>query len=141
MKLYKYTGTISEVAIRHGSVCSIKLYDMSDPDKAPTRLDIVGAIGRYIDDIECTDAEERYLPTNYYFDDNLRLWRIEVPSDPNVTHGIWSGHPAKIITQSPDSIDHLEIFGEPEYIRCMNPEAMSGEEMHRWLMWERQNMK
>ena len=133
MKLYKYTGTISEVAVRHGSVCSIKLYDMNNSDKAPTRLDVVGALGRYIDDIECTDAEERYLPTNYYFDDNLYLWRIEIPGGCD-----W---PAKIIAQSPDNFDQLEIFGEQKYIETCKPQSMPGEEMHRWLMWERQNMK
>jgi len=141
MKLYKYTGTISEVSFRNRTACDIKLYDMNDRDKAPTRLEVVGALGKYIWDIEGTDAEERYIPNDFYFDENLYLWRIEVPSNPNVPHGIWSGYPAKIITQSPDSIDQLEIFGEREYIETSRPKSMPGEEVNRWLMWERQNMK
>lgn len=109
MKLYKYTGTISEVSFRNRTACDIKLYDMNDRDKAPTRLEVFGALGKYILDIEGTDAEERYIPNDFYFDDNLYLWRIEVPGGCD-----W---PAKIITQSPDDIDQLEIFGGNRYGR------------------------
>ena len=106
---------------------------MNDRDKAPTRLEVVGALGKYIWDIEGTDAEERYIPNDFYFDDNLYLWRIEIPGGCD-----W---PAKIITQSPDNINQLEIFGEREYIETSKPKSMPGEEVNRWLMWERQNMK
>jgi hypothetical protein len=109
MKLYKYTGTISEVSFRNRTACDIKLYDMNDRDKAPTRLEVFGALGKYILDIEGTDAEERYIPNDFYFDDNLYLWRIEVPGGCD-----W---PAKIIAQSPDDIDQLEIFGGNRYGR------------------------
>lgn len=133
MKLYKYTGTISEVSFRNRTACDIKLYDMNDRDKAPTRLEVFGALGKYILDIEGTDAEERYIKSDWYFDSSLYLRRIEVPGV-----GDW---PAKIITQSPDDIDQLEIFGEREYIETSKPKSMPGEEVNRWLMWERQNMK
>ena len=106
---------------------------MTDFDKAPTRLEVFGALGKYIAAIELTDAEERYIKSEWYFDSNLYLRRIEVPSV-----GDW---PAKIITQSPDDIDQLEIFGEREYIETSKPKSMPGEEVNRWLMWERQNMK
>lgn len=115
MKLYKYTGTISEVSFRNRTACDIKLYDMNDRDKAPTRLEVFGALGKYILDIEGTDAEERYIPNVFYFDDNLYLWRIEIP-------GGEVGRPAKIITQSPDNIDQLEIFGQQDY----NPDQQAG---------------
>lgn len=46
MKLYKYTGTISEVSFRNSTACDIKLYDMNDRDKAPIRLEVVGALNR-----------------------------------------------------------------------------------------------
>lgn len=132
MKLYKYTGTISEVSFRNRTACDIKLYDMNDRDKAPTRLEVFGALGKYILDIEGTDAEERYIPNDFYFDDNLYLWRIEVPGV-----GDW---PAKIITQSPDDIDQLEIFGQQSYIKTSKPESMSREEFCRLVAWERENM-
>lgn len=134
MKLYKYTGTISEVSFRSRTACDIKLYDMNDRDKAPTRLEVFGALGKYIWDIEGTDAEERYIQNDFYFDDNLYLRRIEIP-------GGEVGRPAKIITQSPDNIDQLEIFGQQDYIQTSKPKSMPGEEVNRWLMWERQNMK
>ena len=133
MKLYKYTGTISEVSFLNRTACDIKLYDMNDRDKAPTRLEVFGALGKYILDVEGTDAEERYIPNDFYFDDNLYLWRIEVPGGCD-----W---PAKIITQSPDDIDQLEIFGQQDYIKTSKPESMSREEFCRLVAWERQNMK
>lgn len=133
MKLYKYTGTISEVSFRNRTACDIKLYDMNDRDKAPTRLEVFGALGKYILDVEGTDAEERYIPNDFYFDDNLYLWRIEVPGGCD-----W---PAKIITQSPDDIDQLEIFGQQDYIKTSKPESMSREEFCRLVAWERRNMK
>ena len=119
MKLYKYSGTIEELAVERGRISYIKLFDVTDFDKAPTRLEVFGALGKYIEAIEGTDAEERYIPNVFYFDD-------------------W---PAKIITQSPDDIDQLEIFGEREYIETSKPKSMPGEEVNRWLTWERQNMK
>jgi hypothetical protein len=133
MKLYKYSGTIEELAVERGRISYIKLFDVTDFDKAPTRLEVFGALGKYIEAIEGTDAEERYIKSDWYFDSNLYLRRIEVPGGCD-----W---PAKIITQSPDDIDQLEIFGEREYIETSKPKSMPGEEVNRWLMWERQNMK
>ena len=104
MKLYKYSGTIEEFAVERGRISYIKLFDVTDFDKAPTRLEVFGALGKYIEAIEGTDAEERYIKSDWYFDSNLYLRRIEIP-------GGEVGRPAKIITQSPDNIDQLEIFG------------------------------
>ena len=134
MKLYKYSGTIEELAVERGRISYIKLFDVTDFDKAPTRLEVFGALGKYIEAIEGTDAEERYIKSDWYFDSNLYLRRIEIP-------GGEVGRPAKIITQSPDNIDQLEIFGDREYIETSKPKSMPGEEVNRWLRWERQNMK
>lgn len=109
MKLYKYSGTIEELAVEHGRISYIKLFDVTDLNKAPTRLEVFGALGKYIEAIELTDAEERYIKSDWYFDSSLYLRRIEVPGV-----GDW---PAKIITQSPDDIDQLEIFGGNRYGR------------------------
>lgn len=133
MKLYKYTGTISEVSFRNRTACDIKLYDMNDRDKAPTRLEVFGALSEYIEAIESTDAEERYIKSDWYFDSNLYLYRIEIP-------GSEVGRPAKIITQSPYNIERLEIFGQQDYIQTSKPESMSGKEIYRWVDWERENM-
>ena len=107
MKLYKYSGTIEELAVERGRISYIKLFDVTDFDKAPTRLEVFGALGKY---------------------------RIEIP-------GSEVGRPAKIITQSPDNIDQLEIFGQQDYIQTSKPESMSCKEIYRWSDWERQNMK
>ena len=79
MKLYKYSGTIEELAVERGRISYIKLFDVTDFDKAPTRLEVFGALGKYIAAIELTDAEERYIKSDWYFDSNLYLRRIEVP--------------------------------------------------------------
>ena len=110
MKLYKYSGTIEELAVERGRISYIKLFDATDFDKAPTRLEVFGALSEYIEAIEGTDAEERYIKSDWYFDSNLYLHRIEIP-------GSEVGRPAKIITQSPDNIEKLEIFGGNRYGR------------------------
>ena len=102
MKLYKYSGTIEEFAVERGRISYIKLFDVTDLDKAPTRLEVFGALSKYIEAIEGTDAEERYIKSDWYFDSNLYLHRIEIPGSE-----VW--RPAKIITQSPDNIEQLEI--------------------------------
>lgn len=117
MKLYKYSGTIEELAVERGRISYIKLFDVTDFDKAPTRLEVFGALGKYIEAIEGTDAEERYIKSDWYFDSNLYLRRIEIP-------GGEVGRPAKIITQSPDNIDQLEIFGQQDYIQTSKPESI-----------------
>ena len=48
MKLYKYSGTIEELAVERGRISYIKLFDVTDFDKAPTRLEVFGALGKYI---------------------------------------------------------------------------------------------
>lgn len=35
MKLYKYSGTIEEFAVERGRISYIKLFDVTDLDKAP----------------------------------------------------------------------------------------------------------
>ena len=133
MKLYKYSGTIEEFAVERGRISYIKLFDVTDFDKAPTRLEVFGALSEYIEAIESTDAEERYIKSDWYFDSNLYLYRIEIP-------GSEVGRPAKIITQNPHNIERLEIFGQQDYIKTSKPESMSGKEIYRWVDWERENM-
>ena len=44
MKLYKYSGTIEELAVERGRISYIKLFDVTDFDKAPTRLISIHAL-------------------------------------------------------------------------------------------------
>ena len=129
-KLYKYTGGISSFSFRRNSpeaapVVDMILDDINDDDKAPIRISAAGGLADYINDIECTDAEERYLASDWYFDHLLYLHRIEVPSTE-------PGKPAKIIAQH-EAIDReASIFGPAEYIETRKPEPMNNEQRESW---------
>lgn len=124
-KLYQYYGTVSTVSCVGGKVQNITLYNSQNDDIAPTRLDVYGALARYIYEIEMTDAEERYLLANYFFDSNLVLRRIEIPSsDKHV--------PAKIISQADFLSEEIAIFGPQDYIETDNPEPMSRDQVKAW---------
>lgn len=129
-KLYKYVGRISSLSYRPqapGAVPSVDmiLSDIDDDDKAPIRITAAGGLADYINAIEWTDAEERYLSCDWYFDSLLHLHRIEVPS-------VESGKPAKIIAQH-DAIDRAaSIFGPSDYIKTSKPEPMSREQQSAW---------
>lgn len=130
MKLYKYHGTISSMTGQNGKAQAIILHDTNDDDKAPTRLEVVGGIAKYIYDRDWTDTEERYIDSDYYFDCNLTLIHIEIPS---TTPGI----PAKVITQRTDRDMGVIIFGPNEYINDLKPERMDEENFSGWIKWER----
>lgn len=127
-KLYKYHGTISEMSGIGQTAQEIILYDINDDDKAPTRLTVGGGLAKYIYEIEMTDAEERYISSDWYFDRGLCLLSIEIPStNPRL--------PAKVITQRQPWSEEASIFGPQEYIEDREPEPMSGEESARWGEW------
>ena len=91
-RLYRYRGTVGVMSAMGQTAEEITLYDSSDDSKAPTRLNIYGGLAKYIYELEMTDAEERYLDADYFYDWNLTLVRIEIPSKvPNI--------PAKVIAQ------------------------------------------
>ena len=129
-KLYKYTGTVSSFSYRKFESDSLPcvdlvLYDPRDDDKAPVRIEALGGLADYLNAIECTDAEERYLTANWYYDGNLCLYRIEIPSaEP--------GKPAKIVAQH-DALDRtVSIFGPADYVETRKPEPMINEQCIAW---------
>lgn len=90
----------------------------------------IGGLAKYISEIEWTDVEERYITSKYYYDSNLFLKRIEVPS----TEG---RIPAKIIAvDDVFASKEVTIFGPKDYIETDRPEPMSREEYHAWLEWK-----
>lgn len=129
-KLYKYTGGIDSFSYRRNSpdavpVVDMILSDIDDDDKAPIRIEAIGGLADYINAIEGTDAEERYITTDWYFDRLLHLHRIEVPSaEP--------GEPAKIIAQHRATDREASIFGPSEYIETSKPEPMDDEQLRAW---------
>lgn len=127
-RIYKYHGTVSSFSFENNGykeIADIVLCDIADREKPPVRLTAHGALAGYINDIEMTDAEERYIQSDWYYDSNLFLDRIEVPS---------SGHiPAKVITQADFLADDLCIFGPQDYIETDSPEPMNNEQYTAWL--------
>lgn len=132
MRLYKYFGNISAMEST-GPAEFIMLEELYNREKAPVCLMVYGALAKYIYDIEMTDAEERYLNANWYYDRSLYLRRIEIPStSPNL--------PAKVITQEVYHSDKLIIFGPEEYIKTSNPKPMSKEAFQAWMRWKAENI-
>lgn len=132
MRLYKYFGNISAMEII-GPAEFIILEELYNREKAPVYLKICGALAKYIYDLDMTDAEERYLNANWYYDRGLYLCRIEIPStSPSL--------PAKVITQEDYLNDKLIIFGPEEYIKTRNPAPMSKETFWEWMRWKSENI-
>lgn len=82
-RTFMYHGTVFSFSFTdngYKAMADIVLGDISDREKPPVRLTAHGALAGYINDIEMTDAEERYIQSDWYYDSNLFLERIEVPS-------------------------------------------------------------
>ena len=129
-KLYKYTGVVSEHCYRRNNpnalpFLNLVLCDLHDDDKAPIRIDAFGGLADYINAIECTDAEERYLTADWYYDSLLYLHRIEIPSTE-------PGRPAKIIAQHDPIEPTVTIFGPSDYIETPKPSPMDNEQLLAW---------
>ena len=130
-RLYKYTGTISSFSYRRNNpnalpFSDLDLFDLNDDSKAPVRIEAIGGLADYINAIEGTDAEERYLTADWYYDNLLYLHRIEIPSTV-------PGKPAKIIAQHDPIEPNVTIFGPSEYIETSKPEPMNNEQRAAWL--------
>ena len=130
-RLFKYHGTVSSMGFSSKGCCvaDLILGDITDWDKPPVRVEAHGALAKYINEIEMTDAEERYIQSDWYYDSNLYLYRIEVPSS--------DGHvPAKVIMQADFLSSELVIFGPKDYIETDSPEPMTRELHAVWLHWK-----
>jgi hypothetical protein len=105
-RLFKYYGTVSSISFssKGCGAADLILDDITDRDKPPVRVEAHGALAKYINEIEMTDAEERYIRSDWYYDSNLFLYRIEVPSSKERI-------PAKVITQTDFLSGKLAIFG------------------------------
>lgn len=130
MKIYRYTGSIGELGWTNGArrnMLDIKLYDPNNDDVPPTRLTALGEIAEYIDSLEGTDDDERYLRTHYYYDDNLTLVGVEIPA---VDKG---PIPAKMIVCGLlTAADHgMRVYGPRDYITSDAPDPMSDSEYDR----------
>jgi len=125
-QLYKYQGTISQFSFNDNGcgMMDMVLCDIGDWDKAPVRVTAYSAIAKYLYEIEMTDAEERYIKSDWYYDRNLFLHRIEIPT--------LDGGIAKIITSSDFLSSELAVFGPQEYLDTNSPEQMNQEQSKAW---------
>ena len=120
--LFKYRGAVSSIGFssKGCGAADLILGDTTDWNKPPVRVEAHGALAKYINEIEMTDAEERYIRSDWYYDSNLFLHRIEVPSSNDRI-------PAKVITQVDFLSGELVIFGPKDYIETDSPEPMTQE--------------
>ena len=133
-KEYKYRGTVTQSEYSRGALEFIVLADICDEEKPPVLLEVCGPIAEYISNIQGTDAEERYIASDFYYDRNLMLCRIEVPS--NDEHV-----PAKIIAQNRPWMNpfELSVFGPQDYIQTSDPNPMDREQLYAWRDWHWKN--
>jgi len=128
-QLFKYQGTVDTISYNknegYTAGADIVLNDINNWDKAPTRIQAFGGLANYINEIECTDAEERYINADWYYDRNLFLHRIEIPSSSERI-------PAKVITQDDFLSGELAVFGPQDYIETDSPEPMDREQLAAW---------
>lgn len=132
-KLYTYTGTVSSFSYNRRTPTALPsmvldLWDFTNPDKAPIRIEATGGLADYIEAIEGTDAEERYLSATWVYDHNLCLHRIEVPSSE-------PGKPAKIIAVHDTLSRTVDIFGPADYIESSAPSPMDQQQRFAWLAY------
>ena len=130
-QLYRYHGTVSSIGykyIGHKGHADIILGDISDWDKAPIRVEAHGKLADYINGLQGTDAEERYIKSDWYYDRNLYLQRIEIPKR--------DGRLAKVIAHDFLSNDRLEIFGPQDYIETNDPEPMDDDQAATWCEYQ-----
>ena len=129
-KLYRYSGTVSSLSYRRYNpnalpFCDLVLFDINDDDKAPVKIEAMGGLADYINAIEGTDAEERYITADWYYDSLLCLLRIEIPSTE-------PGKPAKIIAQCDPIEPSATIFGPADYIETSRPAPMDDDQRRAW---------
>lgn len=129
-KLYKYTGTVSSFGYCRNtpntrSFMDLILFDIHDDDKAPIKIEARGGMADYINNIEMTDAEERYISAIWYYDNLLCLHAIEIPSTE-------PGQPAKIIAVHDPIMPEATIFGPAEFIETSKPGPMDIDQQCAW---------
>jgi hypothetical protein len=135
-QLFKYQGTVSCFSFEDNGYkarVNMVLGDVRDYGKAPTRIEAFGGLANYINAIEMTDAEERYIKADWYYDSNLFLHRIEIPTE--------DGRIAKIITQDEVWADDVVIFGPKDYVDTDSPVPMGGNQFLEWSVYRQGVLK
>ena len=125
--VYHYRGMISGYSIErmnNGEMhLETVLYRISDDTIPPVFVNVYGEIAEYINALECTDREERYIDWDFYYDRSFNLLAISIPSR-------GSNIPAKVIAAPKgECFDYgMVIFGQREYIDTNDPKPMDREQ-------------
>lgn len=77
MKEYKVKGNIGSVHCRNGEI-SVIINDLRNVEQAPVLLTVIGSIKEYINEIEGTDYEEKYMRKIFTYTSWCDLEKIEV---------------------------------------------------------------
>lgn len=130
MKTYKYVGSISSYQLCDCIDYNIELYNYENPTIPPVRVTADGDMFKYIDDLESTDDEEKYLEKEFYYDSAFHLLAVVVPGS--------DLHPAKVVLA--DRVDDrhrlipfnkVKFYGTNKQIDERDPKSMSADEYDR----------
>lgn len=142
-KLYKYTGDVNSYSTEKLSTGYTRMdmivSDFYDDKKAPTRLQAYGELADYLDALFCSDAEEKYLQKDFWYDNLLTLLYVVIPAARR-TYSAYKNVPAKILASTPGfHTTKIVTFGPTEYIKDREPEQMSLDEFNLYLDWRLDN--
>lgn len=127
-RLYSYVGTISMLPYQNEPYADIILHRSCQEEIAPVKLTITGPLYKYVCERGVTDDEERYINATWYYDSNLYIRRIEIPSRDD-------RRPAKVMAMDePWSTEKLVVFGPQEFINTSMPEPLD-DEYWRYRQW------
>lgn len=134
-RIYSCKGTVSRIGCdAEKRVDEFIVTCLSDEKAPPVWMMPCHDMGKYLIDRDWTDVEERYIDAIWYYDANLFLRWIEIPStNPHV--------PAKVIAVDMTSGIHdgygtVTIFGPQDYIETDQPEPMTAEQFTDWNRWK-----
>ncbi len=129
-RLYVYHGTVASISYRPAGCGSAELvlWNSGNLDIAPTQIIATGGVAKYLSELSGTDAAERYLDVDWFYDSNLFLDHIEVPcyNSPAL---------AKVICNAKRLSPDVKVFGPREYIETDRPEPMSVKQLNAWAIF------
>ncbi len=128
-RLYSYVGTISMLPYQNEPYADLILHCSCQEEIAPVKLTITGPLYEYVRERDLTDNEERYINATWYYDSNLYIRRIEIPSCDD-------RRPAKVIAMDePWPTEKLVVFGPQEFISTSMPEPLNDDAYWRYRQW------
>lgn len=140
MRTFKYVGSIDHITLGTSPHIAT-LYNYEDRGIPPVKVQVNDGMFDYIRDLSDHDDEEKYLEKEIYYDSNLNLLAIVIPS-----RGRW---PAKVIISGQADYENelieseaVEIYGPSSRLEERRPKSMSEVEyerlyndLHKMMNW------